>query len=259
LLARQQTVVERRMKAGDASRLEVEQAGAALEQAQAQQALAQARSTAASAEFSARHGFDVPAAVSLPSPPILDGPPARWREQVLRQSHELAVAREASARALLMAQRADAERRPDPTLGIHLGRERGGAERLLGLTLAMPIGGAARAASAEQSLALAQAAGQRKAGVRRSLEAEVDANYAREVWSRDAWTRLASAADRLESTARLSERAYSLGEGAIGDVLVARRIALEARLSAALALVDASQSRHRLLHDVHQLWDFDED
>lgn len=259
LLARQQAVVQGRMKAGDASRLEAEQAGAALEQAQAQQALAQARSAAAAAEFAARHGFDVPAGVSLPAPPILDGPSARWRERVLQQSHELAVAREASARALLLAQRADAERRPDPTLGIHLGQERGGAERVMGLTLAMPIGGAARVASAEQSLALAQAAGQREAGVRRRLEAEVDAQYARAVGSRDGWARLASAAERLESTARLSERAYALGEGAIGDVLAARRVALEARLSAALALVDASQVRHRLLHDVHQLWDFDED
>jgi cobalt-zinc-cadmium efflux system outer membrane protein len=259
LLGRQQEVVQRRLRAGDASRLELEQAGAALDQAQAQQALAQARQAAASAEFSARHGFAAPSSVTPVEPRPLDHTEPSWRAQVLQMSHALAVAREGAGRARLLAQRADADRRPDPTIGVHLGHERGGAERLLGLTLAVPIGGAARAASADQSLALAQAADQREAALRRRLEAEVSAQYARAVGTQQGWERLARAAQRLDSTARLAERAYALGEGTITDVLSARRLALEARLSVVLAQLDANFSRYRLLLDAHQLWDFEED
>jgi outer membrane protein TolC len=176
---------------------------------------------------------------------------------VLAASHELAVVREASARAVALARRVDAERRPDPTVGVHVGSERGGGERILGLAVAVPIAGAARAAASDAAVAQAGAAARREAAVRRRIEAEVDALRARVEGGRDAWLRLDDAAGRLELAAAGSARAYALGQGTLGEVLAARRIASEARISAAQALADAAAARYRLLLDAHALWDLD--
>ena len=52
----------------------------------------------------------------------------------------------------------------------------------------------------------------------------------------------------------LMARAYALGEIGLSDVLAARRLAIEARLAADTAQLDASEARYRLLLDAHQLW-----
>jgi cobalt-zinc-cadmium resistance protein CzcA len=253
----QRDVVARRVRAGDASRLELGQAEAALAQARAQQALAQARARAAEAELARRHALVPPAAPAIVPPPPVDGDADAWRARVLAASHELAVVREASARAVVLARRVDAERRPDPTVGVHVGSERGGGERILGLAVAVPIAGAARAAASDAAVAHAGAAARREAAVRRRIEAEVDALRARVEGGRDAWLRLDDAAGRLEVAAAGSARAYALGEGTLGEVLASRRIASEARISAAQALADAAVARYRLLLDAHALWDLD--
>ncbi|MFM1988966.1 MAG: hypothetical protein RJA99_1923, partial [Pseudomonadota bacterium] len=136
---------------------------------------------------------------------------------------------------------------------------RGGAERILGLAVSIPLAGAARAAAVDEAAAQARAAAAREAAVRRRLEAEVEGAVLRAAGARDGWQRLDAAAARLESAAALSARAYALGEGAIGEVLVARRLASDARLAAVTAGVDAAQARYRLLLDAHALWDFDDD
>jgi cobalt-zinc-cadmium resistance protein CzcA len=253
----QRDVVARRVRAGDASRLELGQAEAALAQARAQQALAQARARAAEAELARRHALVPPAVPAIVPPPPVEGDADAWRARVLAASHELAVVREASARAVVFARRVDAERRPDPTVGVHVGSERGGSERILGLAVAVPIAGAARAAASDAAVAQAGAAARREAAVRRRIEAEVDALRARVEGGRDAWLRLDDAAGRLEVAAARSARAYALGEGTLGEVLASRRIASEARIAAAQALADAAAARYRLLLDAHALWDLD--
>jgi cobalt-zinc-cadmium resistance protein CzcA len=253
----QRDVVARRVRAGDASRLELGQAEAAFAQAGAQQAAAQGRARAAEAELARRHAIVPPSAPAIVPPPPVEGDADAWRAQVLAASHELAVVREASARAVALARRVDAERRPDPTVGVHVGSERGGGERILGLAVAVPIAGAARAAASDAAVAQAGAAARREAAVRRRIEAEVDALRARVEGGRDAWLRLDDAAGRLELAAAGSARAYTLGQGTLGEVLAARRIASEARISAAQALADAAAARYRLLLDAHALWDLD--
>ena len=72
-----------------------------------------------------------------------------WIAAILEHNHELGVARAESARARIGASRADAERRPDPSIGVRMARERDGEERLLGVTLAIPLSGAGRRADAD--------------------------------------------------------------------------------------------------------------
>jgi Cu/Ag efflux pump CusA len=59
--------------------------------------------------------------------------------------------------------------------------------------------------------------------------------------------------------ADLAARAYALGEGSAADVLTARRLALEARITATVATIDAREARYRLLLDAHALWPIDPD
>lgn len=259
LLDAQRDGVRRRERAGDASRLEVEQAEAAWEQADAQRALADARAAQAGAELARRYRIDTPDGVRAAPVPAVEGGVQVWIERVLGASHELALAREASARALIVARRADADRSPDPSVGIHVASERGGAERIVGVALSIPLPGAARVASVDAARAQARAGAAREAAVRRRLEAEVEGLVLRAAGAREGWQRLAAVAERLELASALSARAYSLGEGTVAEVLTARRLAADARIAAAAAGVDAALARYRLLLDAHELWDIDDD
>ena len=47
---------------------------------------------------------------------------------------------------------------------------------------------------------------------------------------------------------------WSVGEGALAEVLQARRLAVEARLGAEQLQLDALEAQARLLLDAHRLW-----
>lgn len=260
ILARQAQAVQRRVELGDAPRLERLQADAALAQAEAQ--LAQAGGRAQVAAESLRRLYP---ALSLPSgmpetaPPAVDDDAAGWIAAILEHNHELGVARSESARARLGASRADAERRPDPAVGVHVARDKGSEEQVVGLSLSIPLSGAGRRADADAAAAHAEAAAWREAGVLRRVEAEAAARHrrARAAWA--GWQRQQAAADALGKSADLTERAWQLGEGSLTDTLNARRLAHEARLAARLAGLDAGEARYRLLLDAHRLWPLDMD
>ncbi len=260
ILARQSRVVKRRVELGDAPRLENLQADAALAQAEGQ--LAQAAGRAQVAAESLRRMYpalSLPADVPETAPVALDADTATWIRAILDHNHELGVARAESARARIGASRADAERRPDPTIGAHMARDRDGEERILGLSLSVPLSGAGRRADADAAVAVAEAASWREAGVLRRVEAEAAALHRRATAAHTGWQSQQAAADALGKSAELTERAWQLGEGTLAETLAARRLAHDARLAARLAGLDASEARYRLLLDAHQLWPVDMD
>ena len=259
-LQRQHDVVGKRVGAGDAAKLEELLSGAQLVQAQAQLEQAQGRRDRAAMELSqAFPDIALPTeySVATPEPQAITDSVEVWRERILAHNHELAVARSAARRGQLAAQRLDAERLPDPTLGVKFGSERDGQERIVGLQLTIPLPGAARAASARAGQAEADAAGAREALVLARAEAEARRTFglAQNSWSQ--WQRLADVAMRMEDNARLLEKAWRLGEGQFADLQTARRQAIEARLASAQARLEANEARYRLLLDAHELWDLD--
>jgi outer membrane protein TolC len=169
------------------------------------------------------------------------------------------VARAEARRLQIVAARVDANRLPDPTLGARLSSERDGAEKVFGLSFAFPLPGAARTANAQSASAESRAATQREAAVLRRLEAQTGALYTIASRSYEAARRAESAAAGLQRNAELTERAYSLGEVNLADAITARRLAVEARLAATLASLDAAEARYRLLLDAHELWPIDPD
>lgn len=260
-LARQEQATARRVQLGDAPRLELMQSEAASAQAQAAFEQAKLRTTVAAAELGARFpALELPAEVALSTPQALAGDLTQWRENLrehlLEHNHELQLARADSQRARLLANRADAERTPDPTLGFHVASERGGEERLSGLSLSIPLPGQARAANARRATALAGAAAQREAATLARINAEIAAGLASAEASYAAWQRAEAAAQRIEQTAALTARARTLGEAGLGDVLLAQRQANEARLAANAARLDALEARYRLDVDTHRLWPY---
>jgi outer membrane protein TolC len=257
LLEDQKRIVDTRVKRGDAARLETLQAEAALAQAQSQAVVAEAREKTALTELKARFP-ELPSPdeiEAVPAPP--EGNAAVWLEHTLEHNHELLAARRALDKARLLTRRAEAERTPDPTLGLHLASEQGGNDRIIGVSLALPLPGEGRRAQAEMRQAQAETLAEREAAVRRRLAAEAGANWQRAAAGVESWRRLEEAAQAVGRHADLARRAHALGELGLSETLIARRAALEARLAAGQARLAANEAIARLLLDAHRLWPLD--
>lgn len=259
VLRTQHAAVLTKVGAGETAKLEALLSAAQLAQAEAQLAQAQTRRERAAVELRQHFpGIALPERVPLLAPAGMADDPhaqARWRERILAEHHELAVARGAAQRSRLEAGRVDAERRPDPTLGLSYGSERDGQERIVGLQLTIPLPGAARAASVRAASAEAEAAAAREALALARAEAEARQTINAALGSHAQWQRLADVAQRMEDNARLLEKAWRLGEGQFAELQAARRQSIEARLTATQAQLDASEARYRLLLDAHELWE----
>jgi outer membrane protein TolC len=254
-LGQQQQATRRRVELGDAPRLELLQSEAASAQAQAALAQAQLRARVAAAELGARFpALKLPADLALTPPQPLAGSLAEWREHLLEHNHEWLLARAQTQHARLLASRADAERTPDPTLGFHMGSDRSGEEKLSGISLSIPLPGPARSSNARRASALAAASAQQEAATLAKINAEIARTFASAQAAYEAWQRAEEAAQRIEQASALTARARTLGEAALGDVLLAQRQANEARLGANSARLDALEARYRLYADTHQLW-----
>ena len=259
-LGEQLAIVRKRVAAGDAPQLEVSLSGAAL--AQAEYALRQAtlREQTAATDVTQRYvGITLPGDPALVEPEPLQEGFDYWREKILEHNHELALVRGEVQRAQLHLNRSSADKTPDPTVGINYSSERGGEDRITGLFLSIPLPGEARRASESGALAQAEIAAYNEAKTLRRLGAEITNAYNNAVAAYDGWQKAKAAADGMQRNAELMTRAYSLGEMGLSEVLLARRQALEAGLAAALAQLNARESRYRLLLDAHQLWPLDKD
>ncbi|MDA8093624.1 MAG: TolC family protein [Betaproteobacteria bacterium] len=257
VLQGQLDIVDKRVKAGDAPQLEVVLAQSALAQAKSAFRQAQLREQQAATNLNKRF----PQIVLPPKPTLLEPtPPTQdldyWRQQVLARSHRLALARAEVKRADLSAARAQSDLTPDPTVGIHYDSERGGEERIVGLSLSIPLPGGARRATAHALEAQASMASQREAATLAAVGAETDNLYAGAVAAYQSWQNIQAAAVGMARSADLMSRAYAIGEANLTDVLTARRQAIDARLAATLAQIDAAETHYRLLLDAHQLWRF---
>ncbi|MCK6390186.1 MAG: TolC family protein [Azonexus sp.] len=258
LLTEAAKAISRREQLGDAPRIERILAEAAVAQADAQWQLAHQRATDASDSLKRYYPALGDSQPTLPtSLPPLAGDEASWIAAILEHNHELTLARGETAHARLQATRQQQDRLPDPSIGIQWSRERGGEENVVGAYLSVQIPGGARRAMSDTALALAAAAASQESAVERRVTAEAAASYRAAIHGRQAWEATRQAAAQTQEAARLSTRAYQLGEGSLGDVLQARRQANEASLAAQQAQIDALEAHYRLLLDTHQLWDLD--
>lgn len=260
LLKNQVGIAAKRVRAGDAPRLESDLAEAAVAQAESALYQARLRQQVAANELGQRFpAIPLPTAVPASAPVPLQQGLEYWQEEILKHNHELSVARNEATLGRLHSERSSADKLPDPTVGLRFGGERDGAEHIVGLHVSMPFPGGARSARADEGRALAEMAAQREAAILRKVTAEAVNSFAAAQAAYGGWQSAQSAADKMRGNAELMARAYALGEMGLPEVLTARRQALEANLAAALARLEAAETRYRLLLDAHQLWPLDAD
>lgn len=245
----------KRLRAGDASRMEENTVRADMLEVERQRA--DAASTAAMARARLRTRF---AQLPLELPPLAD-PVALADGEALRQAivhgnADLAVLREQLAEAELAGRRAEAERTPDPTVGLAMSSEgRGAAERTLGLTVSIPLGGSYRAARAQEALQLAEAARLALESQQREVESLVAQGLADASGSLDRWELARQSRQLSRDNAQLAQRAYSLGESDLQSLLLARRQSGEAAIAELRARSDAVRAGLRLRLQANRVWD----
>lgn len=255
LLEKQSKSVLRRQQLGDAARLESIQAEAALAQAQAQLAQARVRQQTAGEDLRRRYpGLPLATSAEIAEPVPIEGNEADWVNAILEHSHELELARGDTKRAQIVAGRSSRDRLPDPTVGLHVSRERAGEDNIFGAYISIPLPGGARRASSDAALAQADVAGRREAAAMQKIAAESAMLYQSASAAVSTWQSSRSAAEGLNRAADMTARAYQLGEGSLNDLLAARRLANEAQLSARLMQLEALELRYRLMLDAHRLW-----
>lgn len=246
LIGQQLRAVQRRQALGDASVLEVEQMQA--EEARARSMLVMAQGNAAStrAALIARYpalAADAALAGDTTAPLALPDLPAQALLAQLEQ-HDVALARSRAAlrQAQAAAAQATAARSPRPTVGVYLGSERGGNERIVGVQFAMPFGGPARVEQERAALAEADAARWRLRDAETRARAEFERLIATaQAQAAGAGAMEAAAATQSQAGARML-RAYQLGEAPLSGWLLARRTALEALRQWLQLRFDAAQS-----------------
>lgn len=255
ILNQQAQLTDKRFKAGDAPKLESNQAKAASAQAGVSWHQAQLRAQLAGNDLArAFPAIRLPENLLPASPVAIEHDLEFWKSRVLADNHELGMAQAQSHVQQLLAQRSRADQIPDPTVGMRYASEMGGNEKVTGVYLLVPIPGGHRSAMTEGMAQQAAIAADQADFVKRRLEADVFAAYLQAVKNYETWQQAHEAATSIRSNAELVAKAYTLGEVSLSDALTARRLALESSITETLTQLDANEARYRLLLDAHQLW-----
>ena len=258
ILKQQAQMAEKRVKAGDAPRLELNQAQAAAAQASVSWHQAQLRAQLAGNDLTRQFpAIQLPEKLPPATPQAVEHDFSFWKSRVLEHNHELGMAQEQSRVQQLLAQRSRADQLPDPTVGVGYANEQGGNEKVTGVYLSVPLSFGQRSATAEGAAQQAAIAVNQEIFVKRRLEGDIYATHTQAVNSYNTWQQAHDAAQAIRSNAELVAKAYSLGESSLSDSLSARRFALESSMAENLAQLDANEARYRLLLDAHQLWTLD--
>ena len=248
----------RRVRAGDAAALEQQLAATEVLRIDVLSMQAQQRLDLSLAQLDITYvGLPTPEANQLPLPQADVQGPQYWYQKILSDNHELELAQAEADLSALRARRIASDRMPDPTVAVRAARERDGQERLIGLTVSMPLPGAGRSADASaaaiKARAAAEGASQAQTRVRTmAMRAVIDATRTYEIWQS-----LHDIETQSMQQAQLLLRAYEGGDGSLADVLAARRRALEAALLAQAAQIDALAAFARVRLDAHMIWAID--
>ncbi len=257
LAQEQLQVASRRVKAGDAPRMDQMMAQAEHDRAQAAEQLALAREQMQRQELQKRFpGLavgSVPLAIAAGAPP-LPGSAQDWLQRIVSDNHEIELAEAELRQARLRSERARLDTRPDPLLGVRAARERSGQDNIVGVYVSIPLPGAYREGEQRATLALADAAEQRLVQTRQRVEATAQRTVLQATNAVAVAQRQAAVQQAMANVAQLAGKAYGLGEVTLTEALQARRTALDAALAADAARWDAQEAVTRVLVDAHRLW-----
>ena len=251
--------VEKRRKAGDASMLDLNVAKADFIEVQRQLSAATSAEAKAKAKLAVRFPTLKYEPKPLAEPMALDMSLPQWRGRILAESDPIKIAEGLLKKAELSAARAKADRIPDPTVGVYTASEAFRNERIIGLSVSIPLSGSYRSERMQQALQEAEAARAKVERQKREEEAEVVEAYADATGGLERWRLASHGLATTRDSARLTQRAYSLGEADLQTLLLARRQALDASTATEQARIEALRWHYRLLVDAHLIWALEED
>ncbi len=253
------SAVEKRVRAGDASKLDLGIARAELAEQRRMDNDAKTQASATWARLSTRFPGVKRQAMALPMPSEIGGDVAAWRERILEQSDEFKIAQLQLKKAQAHADRARADKIPDPTLGGYTASEVGGRERIYGVMVSVPIPGGARNARNAKAIAAVVVSSREVELKQRELETQI-ANEIATAQGTYASLQIANEGTGfMQENAALMQRAYVLGEAELQAMLFALRQQTAAANSALQAQASALQAYYGLLIDAHLVWDMDHD
>ncbi|MBI2801044.1 MAG: TolC family protein [Gammaproteobacteria bacterium] len=251
--------VHKRVTAGDASKLEAGIAGAELATQRGLENVAKTQASAAWARLSTRFPGITRQSLALPSPSPIGDDAALLRERILAESDELKIMKAQVKKSEFRAARAHADRIPDPTIGVHTVSESAGREQIAGISLSIPIPGAARDLRSARAIAAVEVSNQDLELKKRQIDTEVASAIAT---ARGAYESLQIANDgarSVQENTNLMQRAYALGEAELQALLLTRRQVTAALESTLQAQVAALKAYYGLLLDAHLIWDLEHD
>lgn len=247
----------KRLKAGDAARMDKGIAVAA--KATVRRAVIEAETDVAEtrARLEAHFpGIDLqPTPPALAAPVLLKGDLAQWQERIQQHSDPIRMALARVEKAKQVANRASADKLPDPTLGVYTASEAYGNERIIGLSITTPLPGRYRSLEAQKAAQSVAMEEQALESVSRELMAAINASHAVTQGRYYAWQAAAEAAVEIRSSADMMAQAYALGETGLQSLLLARRQRVDAEVALLDARLDALRANYLLLIDGHYLWD----
>ncbi len=249
--------VERRAQAGDASQLDVSLARAELADQQRLHNDAKTLATTAWVHLSTRFPGIDRQVVGLPKPVPLNQGIGFWRERILAESNALKVMQAQLQVAQGQAERARADRIPDPSMSFFTASEQGGRERINGMSVSVPIPGGARRSRSAKAHAELEVLSQEVMLARRQLEADIAGAVAMARGTYDSFQIANEGAEVMQRNASLMQKAYALGEAELQALLQARRQATSAMSNAVQTQVAALKSYYGLLVDAHLVWNLD--
>ncbi|MDR2196084.1 MAG: TolC family protein, partial [Gallionellaceae bacterium] len=240
-LARERASLVRRLALGDAAQRELDQIDAALASARASQQQAQADAQAQRLRLS--NDFpevSVPeTAPALPDPAPLPGAPQDWTARIVGESHEIGVLQETAAQHETMARRAEADRMPDPTVGLRTFSEHSGKELGLGVMFSVPLSGTRRDAEARGQFAAAESARYQADAARRNVTRDAQLAVMRAQLALSLWHTARDARAAHAASLARQRRAFELGEISLAERLQAERLDTDAALTELRARADA--------------------
>ena len=251
--------VEKRVRAGDASKLDVSIARAELAEQRRMDNDAKTQAVAAWLRLSTRFPGVNRQAVALPTPLPIREDAAFWRERILAESDVLKVVQALMLKAQAHAERARADKMPDPTFGVYTASEIGGRERISGVMISIPIPGGVRDSRSAKAIAAVEVSRQEVELKKRQLEADIASAVATAQGAYDSLLIANEGAAAMQENASLMQRAYALGEAELQALLLARRQATAAKNNALQAQVTALKAYYGLLVDAHLIWGLEHD
>lgn len=251
--------VDKRVRAGDASKLEMSITRAELAEQRRLDNDARTQAATAWARLSTRFPGVKRQVMALPAPLPIGEDAAAWRDRILAQSDELKVIQAQMQMAQAHAERARADKIPDPTLGGYTASEVGGNERIYGVMLSVPIPGGARDARNARAIAAVEVSRREVEFKQRELETAIASAVATARGAYDSLQITNEGAAAMQENAALMQRAYALGEADLQAMLLARRQATAAMNNALQAQAAALQAYYGLLVDAHLIWELGHD